>query len=113
LIISHILFTKIYSPLDCRDANINDIIQSYKEFRGNKRISFTIIKIVLIIYFCIILFEIYLVINPYIDYIKDYIKNYYKEIEIEKKKQFEKKEYIKNMLINKQNEPELQVNLIE
>ena len=135
-IICHILFTKIYSPLDCRDANINDIIQSYKKFRRNKRISFTIIIILFIFYFCMILFEIYLVINPYIednincikyyincikyylncinyinyikDYInsiKDYIKEYYKEIEIEKKKQFEKKEYIKNMLLNKQNEP--------
>ena len=106
LIISHILFTEIYSPLDCRDANINDIIQSYKKFRRNKRISFTIIKILFIFYFCMILFELYLVINPYI---KDYIN----KIEIEKKKQFEKKEYIKNMLLNKQNEPELQVNLIE
>ncbi len=100
VIINHISFTKIYSLLDCRDSNINDIIQSYKEFRRNKKILFTII----IINF--ILFELYLT-------IKDYIKDYNQKIEIEKKKQLEKNEYIKNMLINKQNESELQVNLEE
>ncbi len=95
MIISEILFRKINSPFDCSNANI-EITQMNQIFREKKKTSFIIVIIILSIYLCMIVLEIYLAIMKHI-----------KENKIEEEKKLKEKEKMNAKLINSKHETEL------
>ena len=96
MIISEILFRKINSPFDCSNAN-SEITQINQIFREKKKTSFIIVIIVLSIYLCMIVLEIYLAIMKHI-----------KENKIEEEKKLQEKEKMNAKLVNSEHETELE-----
>ena len=96
MIISEILFRKINSPFDCSNVNV-EITQINQKFREKKKTSFIIVIIILSIYLCMIVLEIYLAIMKHIE-----------ENKIEEEKKLKEKEKMNAKLINSKHETELE-----